>query len=819
MTEPLIPAPPLPEVAPEQLRWKCDPSAFRFRDTSELEPIRDIIGQDRALRAIQLGLEMKSPGYNIFLSGFVGTGRNTTVSRVLQKLDRGEESPPDLCYVFNFRDPDCPRALLVPASKGCDLVQRMRRLVRQLARDVPKVFEGQTYQRARATIRKRYEKRQRSVVEQFQKRAEKEGFALVQVQAGAIANPEVVPLIDGEPKFLSDLEEAVDGGTFDAKKLEQLRDRQVEFSSELPTVFKEAMKVETEMMVRIQELDVRSVKPIVATCVSDVRDAFSELPEVLDYLEQVQEHVLENLAPFVGTHPIPRPSPTGNGIGEPEEPGGPIEYRVNLVVDNRRVRGAPVLTEDVATSAHLFGFVERSFSTEGEGPVNHMKIKGGRLHEANGGYLILNTSDLFSEPPDVWNQLKRVLRTGKLEIPTSPPGSMLGPSPVKPEPVPISVKVVLIGDHHQYAILHAYEEDFRKIFKVRADFDTEMSNGLENIVQYGSFVQRLAQEEGILAFDRGALSATAEYGSRLAGRKSKLSTRFNLIADLAREATYFARLAGAKKVGAEHVEKALEEKDHRDNLAEEKMREQIEDGSIFIDVEGQKVGTVNGLAVYESGDHVFGLPSRITATVSLGNAGIINIEREADLSGRTHDKGVQILSGYLRSKYAQEKPLTLSASLCFEQSYSGIDGDSASSTELFALLSAIAKLPLRQDVAVTGSVNQSGEIQPIGGVNEKIEGFFAICEARGLTGTQGVMIPASNVPDLMLRRRVVEAVREGRFHVWAVGTMDQGFEVLTGVAAGDKQGRRAYPLGTANGRVDQRLKKLANLMRDYGGHN
>jgi lon-related putative ATP-dependent protease len=385
--------------------------------------------------------------------------------------------------------------------------------------------------------------------------------------------------------------------------------------------------------------------------------------------------------------------------------------------------------------------------------------------------------------------------------------------------VAIDVKVVLIGDAHLYSLLYSYDEEFKKIFKVRADFDTEMANERENVIRYGSFVQRLVADEGVLPFDRTGLAEIAEYGARLTGRRNKLSTRFNMIADLVREASFFASRDGAARVSGEHLRKALEEKIYRNNLAEEKMQELIEEGSIFIDVDGHKVGAVNGLAVYESGDHAFGLPSKITATVSVGNAGIINIEREADLSGKTHDKGVQILSGYLRSKFAQDQPLTLSASICFEQSYTGVDGDSASSTEVYALLSALSEIPLRQDLAVTGSVNQKGEIQPIGGVNEKIEGFFDICRSKGLTGRQGVIIPRSNVEDLMLDRRVLEAVRGGEFHIYSVDTIDEGIEILTGVAAGTKDGGRSYPRLTVNGRVSARLKKLANQMREYGGQN
>jgi ATP-dependent Lon protease len=465
--------------------------------------------------------------------------------------------------------------------------------------------------------------------------------------------------------------------------------------------------------------------------------------------------------------------------------------------------------------AALFGIVERSWSKDGEDLVDHMDIRSGALHQANGGYLILNGTDLFSEPGNVWNTLKRTLRTGYLEIPPVTT-SVLGPPAMKPERMPNSVKVVLIGDSNLYTALYHYDEDFKKIFKVRADFDTEMVNVDENLQLYGAFIQRLVEEEKIHPFDRSGMTEIVEYGSRLAGRQDRLSTRFNMIADLAREASYFATKEGHTTVGDRHVSQAIEERDYRNNLTQEKMLEMIEDGTIFIDVVGSKVGEVNGLAVYESGEHAFGLPSKITATVSMGNAGIINIEREAELSGRTHDKGVQILAGYLRAKYAQDKPLALSASICFEQSYHGVDGDSASSTEVYAILSALAEIPIRQDLAVTGSVSQIGLIQPIGGVNEKIEGFFDVCRTRGLTGTQGVLIPKANLIDLTLQERIADAVRAGTFHIYAVETIDEGIEVLTGVAAGQKAGSRAFPRNTVNGRVDLRLKQLAKQMRDYG---
>jgi lon-related putative ATP-dependent protease len=419
----------------------------------------------------------------------------------------------------------------------------------------------------------------------------------------------------------------------------------------------------------------------------------------------------------------------------------------------------------------------------------------------------------------VWNALKRTLRTSELEIHVSDASDLTAPPGLKPQAVPIRVKVVLIGDAHLYHGLYALDEDFKKVFKIRADFDTEMTNTTDHVRHYGEFVQRLVADEGIPPFDRAGLAAVAEYGARLAGRKDRLSTRFHLIADLVREAAHFARSAGKDLVTVDHVSRAMSAKDYRNNLSEEKMVELIQEGSIFIDMADTKVGQVNGLAVYESGEHAFGVPARITATVALGSAGIINIEREAELSGHTHDKGVQILSGFLRARYAQDKPMSLSASICFEQSYHGVDGDSASSTELFALMSALSGIPIRQEIAITGSVNQRGEIQPIGGVNEKIEGFFHICKGAGLTGTQGVLIPASNVADLMLAQEVVQAVRDGLFHVHAVSNIDEGIELLTGVAAGERSGKRRYPAHTVNGKVDDRLRRLALQLREFGGHS
>jgi lon-related putative ATP-dependent protease len=533
----------------------------------------------------------------------------------------------------------------------------------------------------------------------------------------------------------------------------------------------------------------------------------------MDYLGRVEEHILANVTRFASAAE-PDPSLQNGSEASSEED---IEYQVNLFVDNGRTRGKPVIVENAPSLQRLFGLVERVVVPGGEKPANHMRIKPGSLHCAHGGYLVLNGSDLFTEPQIVWNTLKRTLRTGKVEIPGME-GLGVAPPGLKPEAVTIDVKAVLIGDMSLYSVLYSHDDDFQKIFKIRADFDTEMDNVPANVALYGSFVERLARDEQLLSFDRAGLARLAEHGARLAGRQDKLSTRFHLIADMVREASFYARKNQAAVVSAQHVEQALEEKTFRGRLAHDKLQEMIQQGLLFIDVDGRKVGQVNGLSVYDVGDNIFGVPVKITATVGMGTAGIINIEREAELSGRTHDKGMQILAGYLRSKYAQDKPLTLTASVCFEQSYSGVDGDSASSTELYALLSALSGIPLRQDIAVTGSVNQNGDIQPIGDVNEKIEGFFDVCMMRGLSGSQGVLIPNANLGDLMLHPRIIEAAREGRFHVYGISTIDEGIAILTDIPAGDRQGKGRYPRDTVNGKVDTRLRDLAQHMREYGGH-
>ncbi len=494
------------------------------------------------------------------------------------------------------------------------------------------------------------------------------------------------------------------------------------------------------------------------------------------------------------------------------------EFRVNVVVDNSETTAPPVITENFPTLSNIFGVIERDFTPSGWSMPDHMSIRAGAFHKANGGYLVMNALDVFIEP-GVWQILKRTLKSCEAVIQNYDQWSMMSSSALKPEPMCVKVKIVLIGDSRLYYLLQSYDEDFRKIFKIRADFDREIDNRAAVIKQYAGFIRGLSDRENLKAFDSDGVAAVVEYGVRVAGRQTKLSTRFSLISDMVREAHYHAEKAGKRIASREHVDLAIQHRIKRVNMLEDKIQERIDDGTLMIDTSGSVVGQVNALSVYNLGDYMFGKPSRITVVTSLGNSGLINIEREADLSGSTHNKGVLILAGFLRSRFGQENPIVMSASLCFEQSYGGVDGDSASSTELYAILSSLSGLPIRQDTAVTGSINQKGEIQPIGGANEKIEGFYNVCKARGLSGTEGVIIPWQNVPDLMLDQEVVDAVAEGRFHLYSIRHVDEGIEILTGVKAGKKLKSGKYQKDTVNELVRQALYDMAVSWKQFGARN
>jgi ATP-dependent Lon protease len=788
------------EVAIEKLRWRCDPAIFPADSTKGIKPASEIVGQDRALEAVRLGLAMRSAGYNIFVTGLTGTGRTTTVRQLLQQLEAGKERPEDLVYAHNFHRPDMPRVLRFPAGAGQKFRQAMKDLVEHLREYLGGIFQSEGYEERRRTLLQRFEKQQKALIKAFEEKAKKQGFALVQVQMGPISKPALLPLVDGKPVPLEELGALVEQGKLKKEALAKLRERHGELLAEMEKTLSALQAKQKEAAEAVESLNLSVTAPLVEGQIGALKKTFTG-EAVSAYLDEVQASVMASLGRFVGKEG-----------GEPDEF---LEYRVNVIVDNSKTKGRPIIVETAPTFRNLFGTIERvPGDRPGSSTTDHTRIRAGSILRANGGFLVLNVGDALAEA-GVWQALKRTLRNGVVEIQAYDPLYFLGATALKPEPVEVDVKVVMVGESMYYHLLWELDEDFKKVFKVKADFDTVMPLNRQALVQYSTVASKVCSTEDLLCLDRGALSTLAEEGVRIAGRTSKITTRFSEVADIIREADYWARREKADAIGAAHVEKSIRERDHRVNLPEEKIRELIREGILMIDTAGAVVGQVNALSVYSLGDHSFGAPSRLTATTSVGRSGVINIEREADLSGSTHSKGVLILAGYLRGKYAQNKPMAMSASICFEQSYGGVDGDSASSTEVYAILSSLSKLPIRQDIAVTGSINQKGEVQPIGGVNEKVEGFYHICKARAFKGTHGVMIPHQNIADLMLREEVVEAVEAGDFRIWAVRTVDEGIEILTGVPAGDRGADGRYPPDTVNALVDAALEGLALRWQAY----
>ena len=800
------------EVPIEKLRWRCDPEALPFETTQTVQACEEIIGQERAQEAIRLGLNISSVGYNIFVTGLTGTGRFTTIKCILEELNIQGKIPNDFCYVNNFKNPDMPHMLILPPGQGNAFKKEMETLLETLKKKIPLMFENETYVNKKKEVVEKFRNRQAEMFREFEKKVNKEGFALVQVQMGPYSRPGIFPLIEGNPVNIEQLESMVEENKFSKEELEKLKEKQVQLINELEEIFKETRKAEKEIKEELTSLDNEVISPEVKDSISDIKEKFG-YGKVHQYLDEVQEDILTNLGRFREKEETPSPIP---GLVLPQTVDSFSEYQVNVLVDNSETKGAPIIVETTPNYRNLFGTIERVVERSGIWKTDFLHIKAGSFLRANGGYLIFNALDALMEPW-VWPALKRTLKNQVIEIQTYDPFYFFSTSALKPEPIECNTKVILIGDTQIYYLLHSLDDDFKKIFKIKADFDSVMNKDNGKIQQYASFIRKICDEDKLRPFDKMGTAAVVEHGVRITGRQKKLSTRFHLIADLLREANYWAEKDGSDVVTEKHVDQAIDKRNYRVNLIEEKIQEMIDDGTILIDSDGRVVGQVNGLSVYNLGDYMFGKPSRITAKTSLGKAGIINIEREAEMSGPIHNKGVYILTGYLRGKYAQDKPITMSASLCFEQSYSGIEGDSASSTEIYALLSSISELPLRQDIAVTGSVNQKGEVQPIGGVNEKIEGFFDVCKAKGLTGEQGVMIPRLNIDDLMLRKDVVEAVKERKFHIYPVKTIDQGIEVLTGVEAGEKLENGLFKEETVNGLVDKKLRELGLKIKEFEG--
>ncbi len=811
------PAPKPTELPPAKLRWRCELSRIPFETTAQAELREGFIGQERALRALKMGAELSAPGYNAFVCGLAGTSRGGTIARMIEELHPPTKESLDRCYVNNFKLTDRPRLLALPRGQANAFKKDMQAGIDFLRRRIPQVFEGEPFQRQKGRIVERFTVREKELMDDFTRRIAREQFALGHMQVGAVALPEIFPVLEGQMVPIEDISKMVHEGKLESPVAEDIERKYEQFRQEFTVVYRKTLTLSRELASELSYLEQEAASVLVDGVIEELKEKYAG-PNIAEYLEEVRHHLLDNLDPFKeregeGEHDEETPD------GLPKPPAGPERdpfrvYGVNVILAHDNEDKSPVIFETTPTYANLFGTIQRAYDARGGWTSDFMDLRGGSLLRADGGFLIMYSLEALSEV-GVWRALKRTLNHNRLEIQPLEMFYPFGGSAQKPEAIDINVKVILIGDRSLYELLYEYEEDFRKIFKVRVEFDEEMAMSDGVIAEYAGRLRALSEKENLYPFDRGAFAAMLEYGVRQAGRRNKVTARFIDIADLAREANYNAVAAGESVVRAAHVRGALSSKMERHNLIETRIREMIQEGTLLVDVEGSSVGQVNGLSVLEIGGYSFGKPVRITATAALGKAGLINIEREANLSGRFHDKGMHIIAGYLRSQFAQDKPLSLAASICFEQSYSGVDGDSASSTEIYALASALSGLPLRQDIAVTGSINQQGAIQAIGGVNEKIEGFFDVCRIKGLTGTQGVMMPESNVEDLMLREDVLEAVAAGRFHIWPVAKVEQGIEILTGTTAGRKNGDGKFDPGTVFALIDERLHEMAKTLKEF----
>jgi lon-related putative ATP-dependent protease len=789
------------ELAVEKLRMKCDPNFIRCETTKELVPLEEIIGQERAARALKFGLGIKERGFNIYAAGFPGTGRTTAVRNFLEEVARTQPAPPDWCYVYNFSNEYTPKALRLPSGKGKDFQKDMKSFIDEARRAIPKAFESEDYAAKREATIRSLEAQSKALIDDLNRKAQKEGFIIQSTRIGLI----LVPTINGKP--VGEREFAA----LPQKVKDEIEKNRERLGSELRSAMRQFADMDRKVHDEIEKVNRNVALYAVDNLVADLAEKYRELPDVVNYLKDVQTDILDNVSQFMKeteTQPqAPFPLPFMK-----ESPFR--KYEVNVVVDNSDVKGAPVITESNPTYQNLFGRIE-SEAQFGALVTDFTMIRRGSLHRANGGYLVLPVEGLLINPFS-YDSLKRALRNGHIVIEEAQERiGFISTRSLKPVPIPLDVKVILIGDPILYQRLYTLDKEFSELFKVKADFDTTMERTDENMQQYAAFVCTLCQKEKLKHLDGSGLAKLIEHSSRLAEDQTKLSTQFAEVADIVREANFYATQENSEAVTGNHVKKAIEEKIYRSKLIQEKIQDMIKREILLIDTKATATGQVNGLSVVGMGDFAFGIPSRVTVSVGLGREGVVDIEREAQMGGPIHTKGVLILSGYLNEKYAQDKPLSLSARLVFEQNYQGVEGDSASSTELYALLSALSGLPIKQYIAVTGSVNQKGEVQAIGGVNEKIEGFFEVCKAKGLTDQQGVMIPESNVQNLMLKEEILDAVEEGKFHIYAVGTIDQGIEILTGVKAGARQKDGTFEKETVNERVDKRLRDMAQKLREF----
>ena len=776
-------------IPPEQLRRAEDPAVFEFECTDELVPRSEFIGQDRAIRSLQFGLGVDRPGYNIFVTGLTGTGKTTAIFEHIEKAIAQRQSaddvkpPDDWCYVYNFDDPDRPNAIRLPPGAGKRLRDDLDRLLTSIRTSLTNAFTSEEYGQQRKEVLEEGQKRAQPLIEEVETKAEEAGFMLRLTPAGVT----LIPLTEGRPMTPEEF------GALDSARRHEIEARQKPISETVDQVREQLRAIEIEVNDKLRELDRRVAEWVLKGLFDAITREYAGIPAVETFLEKLREFTLASAEMLRQEPEQPvAPVPGAPSLPAAAQPDPFAAFRCNVFVDNSTAKGPPIIVEPNPSWSNLFGRIDRK-AFFGTYLSDHTMLKPGSVHQANGGYLILNLVDIATKP-GAWEGLKRVVRTReiRLEDPMEQYG-FFTPQTLRPEPIPADVKLVITGDPAAYFMLSAYDEEFWEMFKVKADFDTQIDRTRENVLAYAGFICACAEREGLRHFERDAVAEVVAHGSRLVDDQEKLSARFGRLRDVIVEADYWAGIEGASRVTASHVERAINERVYRLNMFEERIREMIARGVILVDVQGAVVGQVNGLAVFDFGDFSFGRPSRITARTFLGQRGVTSIDRESQLSGKIHDKGVLILSGYLGWKYAQDKPLSLSASISFEQGYDAVEGDSASLAELCAILSSLADAPIRQDLAITGSVNQKGDVQPIGGLNQKIEGFHDVCRTIGFTGQQGVVIPTRNRHNLMLRKDVLESVRQSEFQVFAVETRRPGDRTAHGRRRRRARRRRRLP--------------------------
>lgn len=794
------------KLLPEELKWTCPTENFDFESTTSVKPIEGIVGQERALKALKLGVDLKSPGYNIFITGLSGTGKYTTIKKTLETLSPSVIELYDYAYVNNFSDTDRPILLVFPAGTAKNFKEELSNAIKFLQENIPQVLETEPFVTHKKQLFAAYSETQQSVMHTFEDKLRKDNFSLGQIKVGEMTRPEILAVVDDQPLFISQIDDLVRQKKINEDQAKNIREKYASYQQELQILFRNSLKLSQDFQKKISDLEQKAVTDMLRVVIDELQKKFN-IEKVQEFLDSVEEDILNNLDIFKGHRPASEQTSDGYIIDYFRD------YEVNIILDNSATSECPVIIETSPTYGNLFGVIEKYSDGRGGWFADFTKIKGGSLIRANGGYLVINAIDAYTEP-GVWKTLKRVLMYGKLDIQDMTNLYQFTPSSLKPESISIDAKIILIGNNEIYSLLSEYEQDFNKIFKVKAEFDYAMNRTEKAITEYTMLIKKLIDSENLLEFDKAAIATVIEYGARYAGEQEKLTTRFAYIADLCRESSFWANDVGNSVVSDYHVKQAYETSRERHGLYEAKVSEMIEKGSILIDTDGERVGQINGLAVYGgSNGFSFGKPTRITASVSLGNGNIVNVEREAGLSGSSHNKGVLIISGYFKEKFGKKIPLSFNANLVFEQGYGMIDGDSASITEICALLSSLSEIPIKQSIAITGSVNQKGDIQPIGGVNEKVEGFFDICKTKGLTKKQGVIIPIQNVKDLMLKQEIIDAVKNNEFNIYPVTSVEEAIEILTGIKAGKEIKPGLYEKNTIFGMVECKLKEMRKILK------